>query len=140
MKLPATHLNEGISTTKPLPEGSNTDPIDSKRLKPLADRDSSTPLVIALLGTDVEYQVDQTQSTRFKVSVLDQNKGKTYSEVELDTKTLFLTIVADIKVLLVDFDEELRDDNDDDVFEAGEEMDEDIQEPETEKTQTHHST
>ncbi|GJV13777.1 hypothetical protein Tco_1355318 [Tanacetum coccineum] len=57
-------------------------------LIPLADRDSSTPLVIALLGTDVEYQVDQTQSTRFKVSVLDQNKGKTYSEVELDTKTL----------------------------------------------------
>ncbi|GJZ29511.1 hypothetical protein Tco_0574158 [Tanacetum coccineum] len=34
---------------------------------------------------------------------------------------------------------ELKEDSDDDVFEAGEEMDEDIQEPNIKETQTHHS-
>ncbi|GJR78264.1 hypothetical protein Tco_0149049 [Tanacetum coccineum] len=61
-------------------------------------------------------------------------------EVEPDTETLLLTIVADNQALLEDFEEELKDASDDDVFEAGEEMDEDIQELDTEETQTHHST
>ncbi|GJZ92545.1 hypothetical protein Tco_0664610 [Tanacetum coccineum] len=93
MGLPATHLGEGISITKPLPEGTNIDPKDSERLKLLIDRDSSTSPVTVLSGTIAEYQVDTTQSTRFK--------------------------------------KELKDASDDDVFEAEEEMDEDIQEPDT---------
>ncbi|GKB08287.1 hypothetical protein Tco_0836571 [Tanacetum coccineum] len=148
-------ISEGTIKSQPLPKSKKSDPQDSEgnkhpadmgllathpdeRLKPLVDRDSSTPPVTALLGIDAKYQVDQTQSTRFKVLVPDQNKGKTSSEVESDTKTLLLTTVADIQALLVDSDEELKDDNDD-VFKAGEEMDEDIQEPETKETQTHHS-
>ncbi|GKE93909.1 hypothetical protein Tco_1575004, partial [Tanacetum coccineum] len=59
MGLLATHPDEGISTTKPLPEGTNINPKYSERLKPLVDRDSSTPLVTALSRTNAEYQVDQ---------------------------------------------------------------------------------
>ncbi|GJU78554.1 hypothetical protein Tco_1275624 [Tanacetum coccineum] len=69
MGFPATHPYDGTSKTQPLLEGINTDPKDSKRLKPLADRISSTPLVTALSGTYAEYQVDKTQSTRFEVSL-----------------------------------------------------------------------
>ncbi|GKC82337.1 hypothetical protein Tco_1138054 [Tanacetum coccineum] len=39
-------------------------------------------------GTDAEYQVDKTQSTRFEVSIPEQNKSKTSYEVELDSEPL----------------------------------------------------
>ncbi|GJS15037.1 putative reverse transcriptase domain-containing protein [Tanacetum coccineum] len=39
-------------------------------------------------GTDAEYQVDKTQSTRFEVSIPEQNKSKISFEIELDTKPL----------------------------------------------------
>ncbi|GJU18010.1 hypothetical protein Tco_1145976 [Tanacetum coccineum] len=129
--LPATHPDEGISKTKPLPEGTNIDPTDSERLKPLADKDSSTPLVTALSRTDAKYQMEETHSSRFEVSVPNQHQGKTSFEVELDTETLLLTTAADIQALLEDSEGELKDDSKDDVFKAGEEMDEDIQEPDT---------
>ncbi|GJY94859.1 hypothetical protein Tco_0511220 [Tanacetum coccineum] len=108
MGLPTTHPDEGISTTKPLLEGTNTRPKDSGRLKPLADKDSSTSPVTVLSRT-------------------------------LDCEPLKLTTMADIQALLINSEDELKEASDDDVFEAGEEMDEDIQEPETEETQTHHS-
>ncbi|GKB27224.1 hypothetical protein Tco_0866625 [Tanacetum coccineum] len=60
-------------------------------------------------GTDGEYLVDKTQSTRPE-----------------------LTSMADFQALLGDDD--LKEDSDDDVFEAREEMDEDIQEPKIEET------
>nr|GEW52868.1 hypothetical protein [Tanacetum cinerariifolium] len=101
MTLPATHLDKGISTTQPLPEGTNTNPKDSERLKPLVDRDSSNPFVISLLGTNAQYQVD--------------------------VDTIILTIVADIQALLGASDDELKDDSDDNVFEARDEINEDIQ-------------
>ncbi|GJU81712.1 hypothetical protein Tco_1284077 [Tanacetum coccineum] len=80
------------------------------------------------------------KSTRFEVSVPDQNKGKTSSEVKPDTQTLLLTIVADIQALLVDYEDELQADSEDDVFKAGKVMDEDIQEADTKEHQTHLST
>nr|GEV56832.1 hypothetical protein [Tanacetum cinerariifolium] len=82
---------------------------------------------------------DKTQSTRFEVSVPNQHQGKTSSKVEPD-KTLLLTTVADIQALLIDFKNDLKKDSEDDVFEAREEMDKDIQEPATKETQTHHFT
>ncbi|GKA49702.1 hypothetical protein Tco_0742775 [Tanacetum coccineum] len=48
--------------------------------------------------------------------------------------------VTDIQALLGPSDDELKEDSDDDVFKAREEMDEYIQELNTEETQTHHST
>ncbi|GJT18683.1 hypothetical protein Tco_0877389 [Tanacetum coccineum] len=62
----------------------------------------------------------------------------TSSEVELDFEPLKLTSMADFQALLGDDD--LKEDSDDDVFEAGEEIDEDNQGPKTEETQSHHST
>ncbi|GJR33981.1 hypothetical protein Tco_1209665 [Tanacetum coccineum] len=94
MGLYATHLNEGISTTKPLPEGTNTKPKDSERLKPLDDWDSSTPPLTALSGTNVEYQ--------------------------LDFEPLKLTTMDYIQALLIDSEDELIEASGDDVFEAEE--------------------
>ncbi|GKB11435.1 hypothetical protein Tco_0845358 [Tanacetum coccineum] len=102
MGLPTTHPDEGISTTKPLLEGTNTRPKDSGRLKPLADKDSSTSPVTVLSRTDDKYQVDQTQSTRFEVSIPNQHQSKTSSSVELDSEPLKLTTMADIQALLID--------------------------------------
>ncbi|GKB87076.1 hypothetical protein Tco_0959348, partial [Tanacetum coccineum] len=124
---PSTHPDNDTSKSKPLPDGTTTDPKDLTRLKPLIDGDSSTPLITTLSRTDAEYQVDTTQSTRFEVSVPNQNKGKTSSEVEPDTETLLFTTFADIQALLEDSEEELKDASDDDIFEAGEEIYEDIQ-------------
>nr|GEW16856.1 uncharacterized mitochondrial protein AtMg00810-like [Tanacetum cinerariifolium] len=97
MGLPATHLNKGISITQPLHEETNINTKDSKRLKPLADRDSSTTVLV------VKYQ--------------------------MDSEPMVITAVADIQALLGAFNDELQDASDDDVFEAGKEMDKDIQEP-----------
>ncbi|GJS95878.1 hypothetical protein Tco_0802846 [Tanacetum coccineum] len=89
-----------------------------------------TALMIAVnnLGTSVSplpfsvkkrksQTVDQTQSSRFEVSVPDQNKGKTSSEVESDTQTMSLTTTTDVHALLLSNDE-LIEESDDDVFEA----------------------
>ncbi|GKB23374.1 hypothetical protein Tco_0862775 [Tanacetum coccineum] len=101
----------GFPTT-PLDEGTTNHSLclRVKRLIPKTQRETNNPLiwdclpltlmkgfihppVTALLGIDVEYQVDKTQSTRFE---------------------------------LIDYEDELKYASDDDVFEAKEEMYEDI--------------
>ncbi|GJR77070.1 hypothetical protein Tco_0089435 [Tanacetum coccineum] len=123
-----TLLGDATGESQPLPESKKSDPQDSERNIQLAD--IGLPDTYPDEGTDVKYQVDQTQSTRFEVSVPDQNKGKTSSEVKSDTQTLILTTVANIQALLVATDEELKDDSANDVFKAGEE----IYQPESSKT------
>ncbi|GKG43885.1 hypothetical protein Tco_0482978, partial [Tanacetum coccineum] len=86
--------------------------------------------------TDAKYQVDHTQSTRFKVSVPNQYQVKTSSKVEPD-KTLLLTTIAEIQPLLIDSEDDLKEDSEEDVFEAGKEMDEEIQEVDIEEHQTY---
>ncbi|GJX75290.1 hypothetical protein Tco_0313885 [Tanacetum coccineum] len=100
MGLPATIPNEGVGKTKLLLEGANIKDKDSERFKPLTDIESFTPHVTALSGTYAEYQVNKTQSTKFELSVPDQHQGKTSFKMELDTKTLLLTTIADIQALL----------------------------------------
>ncbi|GKA99669.1 hypothetical protein Tco_0827663 [Tanacetum coccineum] len=100
-------LDKGTRTSQPFPEGKSTDAKDlegnrqladiglpathpdkdSERLKPLADKDSSTPLVTALSRTDAKYQMEETHYSRSEVSVPNQHQGKTSFEVELDTET-----------------------------------------------------
>ncbi|GKE11515.1 hypothetical protein Tco_1415066 [Tanacetum coccineum] len=79
--------------------------------------ESQTPPVTALSRADAKDQVDQTWFTGFVVSVPDQNKGKTSSEVELDTQTLLLTITADVQAIMLSNDD-LFDESYNDVFEA----------------------
>ncbi|GKC56345.1 hypothetical protein Tco_1083943 [Tanacetum coccineum] len=93
--------------------------------------ESKTPPVTAFSRVDAEDQVDQTQSTGFEVSVPNQNKGKTSSKVEPDTQTLLLTTTDDVQALLLSNDDLVEES--DDVFEAGDEMDEDIQQGDKEK-------
>ncbi|GKB11413.1 hypothetical protein Tco_0845336 [Tanacetum coccineum] len=127
--LPSTVPDKSIGKPKPLPEGPREDK-DSKRLKPLTDMESQTPLVLS--WTDAEYQVDKTQSTKFKVSVPDQHQSKTSSEVDLDFEPLKLTTIVYNQALMGSSDDDLKEDSKDDVFEVGEEIDEDIQDPDTE--------
>ncbi|GJS31589.1 hypothetical protein Tco_0492209 [Tanacetum coccineum] len=83
--------------------------------------------------------MEKTQSTRPEVSGPTNTKTNIHLKVELDFEPLKLTSMADFQALLGD-DDLKEDSDDDDVFEAGEEMDEDIQEPKIEETQSHHST
>ncbi|GJV80146.1 retrovirus-related pol polyprotein from transposon TNT 1-94 [Tanacetum coccineum] len=124
--------NEGTVKTKPLPEGPHRDK-DLEGLKPPADMEPLTTLVADLLGIDVKYQADQTQSARLRYQPLTKNKGKTFSEVESDSQTLLLTTVANVQALLLS-DEELMEGSEDDVFEAEDEMDEDIHHTNEEET------
>ncbi|GKC00694.1 hypothetical protein Tco_0986830, partial [Tanacetum coccineum] len=82
----------------------------------------TTPIV-DLSGTNAKYQVDQTQSTRLRYQSLTKNEGKPSYEGELGNQPLILSIAADVQALLLS-DEELMEESDDDVFEAGDEMDE----------------
>nr|GEX26440.1 hypothetical protein [Tanacetum cinerariifolium] len=73
--------------------------------------------------TDVK---DPGETNNPLVSNPDYNKGKTSYEVEPDTDTLILTIFADIQALLGDYEDELKDDSNEELLEAGEEMDEEF--------------
>nr|GFA42120.1 hypothetical protein [Tanacetum cinerariifolium] len=103
------------------------DPKDSRRNKQLTDRDHTSTLVTGLSGSGTKYQVDQTQSTLFEMLDLDQNKGKSSSKVEPDFEPLKLITFGEIQALLGDSEDELKNDSDDKIYEAGEEMDEEIQ-------------
>nr|GEZ95811.1 hypothetical protein [Tanacetum cinerariifolium] len=61
--------------------------------------------------------------------------GETSFEVESDNQTLLLTTAVDVQALLLS-DEELIEESKDDVFEAGNEMDEDIHNTDEEETQS----
>ncbi|GJW78489.1 hypothetical protein Tco_0140171 [Tanacetum coccineum] len=65
---------------------------------------------------------------------MTKNEGKTSYEVEPDTEILQLKTFADVQAFLL-FDDDMAQESDDDVFEAGEDMEEDTQADEEE----HHS-
>nr|GEY88841.1 hypothetical protein [Tanacetum cinerariifolium] len=123
MGSPSTHPHDGTSKSKPLPEGTYTDPKDLGSSKELTNRDHTLTLGTNQLRANTEYHVDKTQSTRFDVSNPDHHKIKTSFKVELDIDTRILTTIVDIQALLGDSDDELKDESDDDVFKALEEMD-----------------
>ncbi|GJV68939.1 hypothetical protein Tco_1484448 [Tanacetum coccineum] len=105
--LPSTSLDEGTRTVKttPCPEVARRDK-DSEGLKPPADIKPLTNLVADPSRTDAKYQ--------------------TSSEVEPDSKPLQLKTFADVQALLLFDDEIVQESDNEEVFTAGEEMDEDI--------------
>ncbi|GJV29053.1 hypothetical protein Tco_1385501 [Tanacetum coccineum] len=113
MRSPSTHLDDGTSKSKPLLEGTNTDPKDLGSSKQLTNRDHTLTLGTDQSRANTEYYIDKTQTTQFEVSDPDHHKVKTSSEVELDTDTMILTTIADIQALLGDSEDELKDENDD---------------------------
>ncbi|GKB05780.1 hypothetical protein Tco_0833975 [Tanacetum coccineum] len=70
---------------------------------------------------DIKYQVDQTQSTRFEVSGPNHNKGKISSEVESDTEPVILQTFSEIQALLENSKKDLKDESNEEMYEAGEE-------------------
>nr|GEV48779.1 hypothetical protein [Tanacetum cinerariifolium] len=103
-----TIFDEVTGKTKPLPKGPREEKY-SERLKPLVDMESQSHFVTALSGTNAKYQ--------------------------LDSQPLVLSTVADVQALLLS-DDELVKESKDDVFEAGDEMNEDIQQDDKEETQS----
>nr|GEU90178.1 retrovirus-related Pol polyprotein from transposon TNT 1-94 [Tanacetum cinerariifolium] len=61
----------------------------------------------------------------------DHNKGKTSLEVEPDTEPLITQTFGEIQALLADYEEELKDDSDEEMYEAGEEIEDETQPPPT---------
>ncbi|GKA14621.1 hypothetical protein Tco_0694267 [Tanacetum coccineum] len=108
------------------------------RLKPRHDKDSGgnippvdmepihTP-VADPSGTGAKYQVDKTQSTRLRYRSLTKNEGKTSFEAEPDTEPLKLQTYADIQAFLLSDDELDKEINEEEVLDAGDDMDEDPQ-------------
>nr|GEU66078.1 copia protein [Tanacetum cinerariifolium] len=103
-------LDEGTRSSKPLFEGK---PIDAKDLG-----ETNNPLV----------------------SDPDHKKGKTSLKVKPYADTLILTTVADIQVLLGDYEDGLKDVSDEQMLEAREEMDEEFIQSANEETQHAHFT
>nr|GEV76532.1 hypothetical protein [Tanacetum cinerariifolium] len=101
--LPSTISDEGSAKTTPLPEGLCGDK-DSGGMKPPADMEPHTNPIADPLGTDAKYQADQMQSARLRYRSLTENKGKTSSE-----------------------DEMAQESDDEEVFKAGKDMEEDTQ-------------
>ncbi|GKC07133.1 hypothetical protein Tco_0998743 [Tanacetum coccineum] len=85
-----------------------------------------TPIVDPSV-TGAKYQVDETQSTRLRYRSLTKNKGKTSSEVKPDIKPLKLQTYADIQAFLLSGDELDKDSDEEEVLDAGDDIDEDLQ-------------
>ncbi|GKB83919.1 hypothetical protein Tco_0950814 [Tanacetum coccineum] len=99
--LPSTIFDEGTVKTMSLPKGPHGDK-DSEGLKPPADMEPLTNLS------------------------LTKNESKTSSKVEPDFETLQRKTFADVQSLLLSDDEMVQESDNEEVFTAGEEMDEDI--------------
>ncbi|GJV21551.1 hypothetical protein Tco_1370571 [Tanacetum coccineum] len=125
MGLPST-LDEGTHTSKPLPEGTathlkeirvNIQPLD-KDLTSTTSDEGTAKTTPQLSGTGAKYQVDQTQSTRFRYQSLPKNKGKPSHEGELDTQPIVLSTYANVRSFFLSGDESKED-----ILGAGKEMD-----------------
>ncbi|GJV85709.1 retrovirus-related pol polyprotein from transposon TNT 1-94, partial [Tanacetum coccineum] len=100
--LTSTTSDEGTTKTTPRSKGSLRDK-DSGGNIPPSDMEPIHPTVAKLSGTGAKYQVDQTQSTRFRYQSLPKNKGKPSHEGELDTQPIVLSIYANHDVAAVNY-------------------------------------
>ncbi|GJR75655.1 hypothetical protein Tco_0088020 [Tanacetum coccineum] len=141
--LSSTPLDEVTSKSKPFLKGKTTDPKDSEGNKKPDD--------MGLPYTVLDEGISKTKPLPEGANIKDKNseRFKPFTNMKSSTPpvTIFsgtnakyqlLITVADIQALLEE--DKLLEESYDDVFEAEEEMDEDIQEPDTKETQTHHST
>nr|GEV28699.1 hypothetical protein [Tanacetum cinerariifolium] len=131
--LPST-LNEDTRKSQPLPESTVTPPKDSGGNDQPIDRDLT--FTTSDEGTNkttsrpegsrngAKYQEDQTQSSRFRYQSLTKNKGEPSYERELDNQPMLLTY-ANVRAILLSEDE--AQESDEEVFAAGDDMDEDPQ-------------
>nr|GEW36919.1 hypothetical protein [Tanacetum cinerariifolium] len=121
-----TSADEGMAKTMSRPEWSLGDKGSEGNIPP-ADMEPINPTDTDLSGTGAKYQVGETQSTRLKYQSLPKNKVKTCSEVEPDTEPLQLQTFADIQAFLLSKDKLDKEIDEEDVFAAGDDMNEDIQ-------------
>ncbi|GJX15304.1 hypothetical protein Tco_0207062 [Tanacetum coccineum] len=127
MGLPSTHLDEGTRKSKLLTKGTKSDPKDLVRnIQPI---DMGLPSMVPSEDTGKTKPVDETQSTTLRYQTLTDNEGKTSSKMEPGTQPLKFTAYVDVQAFLLSDDEMLQESDDDEVFGAGEDMDEDPQEP-----------
>ncbi|GJT12318.1 retrovirus-related pol polyprotein from transposon TNT 1-94 [Tanacetum coccineum] len=133
--LPSTQLDEGTCKSQLLPKGKNSYPKDSVGNKqPLLIRDYLPWFLMKVRlkpcrylkghveDKDLEGLKPPADMKLLTTHSLTKNKGKTSSEVELNSKTLQLKTFADVQSLLLS-DEEMVDEE---MFAARKEIDEDI--------------
>ncbi|GKB25528.1 hypothetical protein Tco_0864929 [Tanacetum coccineum] len=124
--LPSTVFDERAAKTMSFPGGSREDE-DLDGLIPPTDMEPQTNHVANLSRSGSEYQADETQSTRLGYQTLTENKGKTSSEVKPGLETLQLTTLADIQAYLLFEDELAQESDEEEVFAAGDDLEEDTQ-------------
>ncbi|GJY11413.1 hypothetical protein Tco_0379598 [Tanacetum coccineum] len=137
-------LDEGTQKSQPLPEGTTTDPKDSRRN--VQPTDKGLPSTVSNEGTVKTTSLPEeplgdkgSEGSKRSVDMKPINStvadlsgtGEISSEVEPDIQTLQLNTFAYIQAFLLSKDE-LAQESDDDVLEAGEDMDEDTQDDEEE--------
>ncbi|GKC67263.1 hypothetical protein Tco_1099861, partial [Tanacetum coccineum] len=121
-----TNLDCCTAKTTPRPEGSLGDKDSGENIPP-ADMEQIHTLVANPSGTSAKYHVDETQSTRLRYQSLTKNKGKTSSKVNPDTEPLKLQTYADIQAFMLSGDELDKDNDEEEVLAARDDMDEDPQ-------------
>ncbi|GJY77640.1 hypothetical protein Tco_0483441 [Tanacetum coccineum] len=135
--LPFTSSDKGIlsnkGTAKTMPHHKR--PLGDKDLegnKTPYDMEPINPTVANLSRTGAEYKVDETQSTRLRYQTLTGNIGKTSFEVYLGLQTLQFITVVDIQAYLLSEDELTQESDEEEVFAAGDDMEEETQADEEE--------
>ena len=112
--------DEDIRKAKLLSKGTKTHPKDSEGNIQPADRETTfTTGGTQNLGTDLEDQVDKTQSTGFEGSGPGQTEGKSSYEEEPDNLILKIQSLADAQAALFS-DDEFH--SDEEIFEVGDDI------------------
>ncbi|GKC25443.1 hypothetical protein Tco_1027593 [Tanacetum coccineum] len=131
--------SQTVSQPKPktqVPEASGALPQPRKNTKP---KTISLVQVTVTPPSETTEDSNKTQSVSSGQTTYPYDtKGNTQPAVK-GSHSLLREGTRKSKPFPENSEDELKDDSDDDVFEAGEEMDEDIQEPDHDETQTHPS-
>ena len=123
---PSTVPHDDTGKLPPVSEGTIGDK-DSEGQKPPADMEPSPPHEGAHSSqTDLKDQTDKTQSVGFEGLGPDHNQGKSSNEEEPANQFLQIQSMAEFQAVLLS-DDELDKESEDDVFEAGDDLDTDNQ-------------
>nr|GEU77279.1 uncharacterized mitochondrial protein AtMg00810-like [Tanacetum cinerariifolium] len=139
----ASKLKEGkshtVTSTLPKSQGPKALGALSKKCKrPKSKKPPTETMVTPPKPTEGSEQ--SHSSTRLRYRSLTKNEGKTFSEVEPDTKTLQLQTFADIQAFLLSKDELEKESDKEEVLAAGDDVDEDPQDDVEFKTLTPNQT
>ncbi|GKE14612.1 hypothetical protein Tco_1422189 [Tanacetum coccineum] len=141
LRLPST-LNEGTRKSQPLPEGTTTNPKDSggnvqptdKRFPFTASNEGMAKTMPRLEGPlgDKDLEGNKPHADMKPINPTIADPSGTGAEYQPDLQTLQFTTVADIQAYLLSEDELAQESDEEEVFAAGDDMEEETQADEEE--------